>query len=142
MKKIRGFTLIELLIVISILGILATLISVNFVNSLKRGRDTKRKGDLHSIQNMMEQCYSLNTYSYPILSLGDVDSTPVTCGTTTLNISNTDDPSIGMGKYRVISSTVDSYQICSPLVNGPNRLEIETCTGAETNPACCVQNQQ
>jgi type II secretion system protein G len=55
-----GFTLMELMIVIAILGILASLISGNFINSLKRGRDAKRKEDLHQIKNALEIYYEDN----------------------------------------------------------------------------------
>lgn len=60
----KAFTLIELLLVIAILGILATLISGNFLNTLKRGRDTRRKEDLKSIQIAFESYYEDNM-SYP-----------------------------------------------------------------------------
>jgi type II secretion system protein G len=62
MKK--GFTLLELLIVITILGILATLVSGNLMNSLKRGRDAKRKEDLQQIQKAIELYYEDNK-QYP-----------------------------------------------------------------------------
>ena len=57
MNKTKGFTLIEIMIVIAILGILAALISGNFINSLKKSRDTKRKADLQQIQKALEAYY-------------------------------------------------------------------------------------
>lgn len=63
--KPQGFTLIELLIAIAIVGILATFISGNFFNSIKRGRDAKRKSDIKTIQNSLEQYYSICGFSYP-----------------------------------------------------------------------------
>ena len=50
----KGFTLIELLIVISILGILAGLVAVNFNQARRRARDVARKSDLKQIQKAME----------------------------------------------------------------------------------------
>lgn len=50
----RGFTLIELLIVIAIIGILATLVSANYMTSLKRANDAKRKSDLKELQEALE----------------------------------------------------------------------------------------
>jgi len=55
MKK--SFTLLELLIIIMILGILSALISGNFINSLKKGRDARRKADLEQIQRALEMYY-------------------------------------------------------------------------------------
>lgn len=63
MKK--GFTLIELMIVIAILGVLATLISGNFITSLKKGRDARRKTDLEQIQRALEMYYEDNK-AYPL----------------------------------------------------------------------------
>lgn len=53
----KGFTLIELLVVITLLGILALMISGNFFSSLKKGRDTRRKADIQHIQKAMEIFY-------------------------------------------------------------------------------------
>lgn len=53
----KAFTLIELLIVIIILGFMAALITGNFLTSLKKGRDAKRKADLEQIQRALEMYY-------------------------------------------------------------------------------------
>ncbi len=45
-KSGAGFTLIELLVVISIIGILSTVIGVNYTNAKKTTRDVKRKVDM------------------------------------------------------------------------------------------------
>jgi len=63
-KLQRGFTLIELLIVISIIGILATLLMANFVGVRQRGRDGQRKSDLRQIQSALE-LYRADQGSYP-----------------------------------------------------------------------------
>ncbi len=68
MKK--GFTLLELLLVMVILGILATLITGNFINSLKKGRDAKRKSDLDQIQKALEMYYEDKKIYPPTLSFG------------------------------------------------------------------------
>lgn len=52
-----GFTLIEILLVITILGLLAVMISSNFFSSLKKGRDVRRKSDIQSIQKAFEVYY-------------------------------------------------------------------------------------
>ncbi len=53
----KGFTLIELLLVIMILGILVGSLLPNFLNSLKKGRDSRRKQDLEQIQKAVESYY-------------------------------------------------------------------------------------
>jgi general secretion pathway protein G len=61
----KGFTLIELLIVIGIIGVLATLLMVNFVGVRQRARDAERKSDLRQIQSALE-IYRADNNSYPL----------------------------------------------------------------------------
>ncbi len=64
-KNKQGFTLIELIIIITILGILAAMISGNFITSLKKGRDARRKADLEQIQRALEMYYE-DKKAYPL----------------------------------------------------------------------------
>lgn len=73
-KDKKAFTLMELMIVIAILGVLTTLMTGNFLTSIKRSRDAQRKNDLTTIQRALEMYYEDNK-AYP-------DSTGVTFGTT------------------------------------------------------------
>lgn len=62
MKKLKrkffhGFTLIEIIIAIALMGVLANLIYGNFINSIKKGRDAKRKSDLGELQRALELYY-------------------------------------------------------------------------------------
>jgi general secretion pathway protein G len=61
----KGFTLIELLIVIAIIGVLATLLMVNFVGVRQRARDAQRKSDLRQLQSALE-IYRSDNSSYPV----------------------------------------------------------------------------
>jgi len=61
----KGFTLIELIVVISILGILASLGFSSYVASFQKSRDTKRKADLNQLQIALE-IYKQDFGSYPI----------------------------------------------------------------------------
>lgn len=64
-----GFTLIELLIVISIIGILAGLLFINFGGVRERGRDAARKNDLRQLKTALRLYY--NDYQrYPFSSTG------------------------------------------------------------------------
>lgn len=76
----RGFTLIELLVVISIIGILATLSVVNYLDARVRARDAQRKANLAQMQAAFE-LYRADQLSYPI-------TLPV-CGTPLRNPGNT-----------------------------------------------------
>src|SRR3989338_3495686 len=80
----KAFTLIELLIVIVLLGVLAALISGNFITSLKKGRDAKRKGDLEQITRALEMYYE-DKKSYPLtagLTFGEKFCENNPCGAT------------------------------------------------------------
>jgi prepilin-type N-terminal cleavage/methylation domain-containing protein len=50
----KGFTLIEMLVVISIIGILATIVIANMSGVRERARDAQRKSDISQIQKAME----------------------------------------------------------------------------------------
>ena len=53
----RAFTLIELLIVIAIIGILATVIVVSYVNAQAKSRDNKRRADVQAIASAHQLMY-------------------------------------------------------------------------------------
>lgn len=61
----RGFTLIELLVVISIIGILAGLLLLNFVGVRGRAGDTKIKNDLRQLKSALRLYYNDNQ-GYPV----------------------------------------------------------------------------
>jgi len=59
-----GFTLIELLLVVVIIGILSTLVVVNFIGIRGRARDAQRKTDLNQIRTAL-QLYNSDEGSFP-----------------------------------------------------------------------------
>jgi general secretion pathway protein G len=67
MKKIKknGFTLIELLVVISVIGLLAALIMVNFNAARERARDVQRKSDLDQTKKALRMYYNDDS-AYPL----------------------------------------------------------------------------
>lgn len=68
-KKLKllsaGFTLIELLVVISIIGILAALVTVSFTASQRQARDAARKSDLKQYQTSLEAYANKNAGLFP-----------------------------------------------------------------------------
>lgn len=60
MKKNKGFSLIELLVVISIIGVLTTVLAMNFVGSRERARDAQKIQNLNSIKNALRMYYNDN----------------------------------------------------------------------------------
>ncbi len=63
-KPKTGFTLIEILIVVSIIGLLASVVLVGLGGFRSRGRDARRVTDLKSLQNGVELYYARNN-QYP-----------------------------------------------------------------------------
>ncbi|MBI2032563.1 MAG: prepilin-type N-terminal cleavage/methylation domain-containing protein [Candidatus Levybacteria bacterium] len=90
-KLVNGFTLIELLIVIAIIGILSSLLMVNFIAVRERARDAERKANLRQIQSALE-LYRADNGLYP--------STMPNCTTGgEYSIRGTGDPSCGGSIY-------------------------------------------
>lgn len=60
-QRQRGFTLLELLVVISIIGILIAMGAVAFSTAQVTARDSRRRADIKSWQDALEQTYSKYT---------------------------------------------------------------------------------
>lgn len=93
----RGFTLVEILIVVSIIGLLASIVLVGLGSFRARGRDARRVADLREIQNALELYYGKNI-SYPSGAWGGLKQMLVDAeiGVTTIS----DDPSGGSNHYQ------------------------------------------
>lgn len=64
MKKENGFTLIELLIVITIIGILMTLIMPNLSAAQDKAKEASVKSVMHTLQLALES-YNIDEGTYP-----------------------------------------------------------------------------
>lgn len=71
LTKNKGFTLIEIIVVMVLLGILAGLITPNFISSLKRGRDSRRRQNLTNLKTVLRAYYNDNQ-SYPASDDGKI----------------------------------------------------------------------
>lgn len=78
MKKNKGFSLIELLVVISIIGVLTTVLVMNFVGTRERARDSQKIQNLNSIKNALRMYYNDNQ-TYPLVR-SDLQTNLVTGG--------------------------------------------------------------
>jgi prepilin-type N-terminal cleavage/methylation domain-containing protein len=63
MEKYKGFTLIELLVVMAIIGLLATIVTVNVNNSRSKAQDATIQGTLRNLMTGSALYYE-NTGSY------------------------------------------------------------------------------
>jgi general secretion pathway protein G len=69
MRKPAGFTLIEILVVVFIIGLLATIVSVNVIGQTDNARITKAKADLKEIEQGLH-LFKLDTGIYPTTNQG------------------------------------------------------------------------
>lgn len=66
MKRTLGFTIVEIIVVITAIGILATIGIVSYSGVQMRARDTERKADAESMQAALETFYE-QSGRYPAL---------------------------------------------------------------------------
>jgi general secretion pathway protein G len=113
-KLQTGFTLIELLVVISIIGVLSSLLMVNFIGARQRSRDTQRKSNMRQVQSALE-LYRSDQSNYPLAlpACGSSLVDPVN-GTTVYMKSIPCDPLGGSFQYLGTSTT---YTIVGCLEN-------------------------
>ena len=109
-----------MLVVIGIIAVLVGMVSSSYSTAQKKARDAKRQGDLKAAQQILEQCYSVNTtpYQYPSgagqlsISLGTItESCP---GNASLVFTIKDPLNSGTYMYS-LATTTSSYTITADL---------------------------
>lgn len=119
MKK--SFTLIEMLVVIGIIGVLVGFGALSYSTVQKKARDSKRQSDLKAAQQILEQCYSVNGYQYPIISGNGTKTITATCPAPNASITFTLTEPLGTGTYvYTVASTTSTYTITDDLETSTN----------------------
>lgn len=108
----KGFTLIELIIAMVILAVLSGLIAGGVLNSLKKGRDARRKADLQQIQRALEFYYEDNRTYPSSLTFGGqiVGPAPVS--------------KVYMQKVPIDPNTSKTYYYCYETVSSPTKYKL------------------
>ena len=117
-KMNKSFTLIELLVVMAIIGILATLGFSSYLNSVKAGRDARRKSDLNRIQKALEIYYEDNKAFPTDLTFGNSLCHPDGCTTAEYLKLVPLDP--GGANYVYATDATGSYYQLYACIENPN----------------------
>ncbi|MBU1322442.1 prepilin-type N-terminal cleavage/methylation domain-containing protein [Patescibacteria group bacterium] len=140
----KGFTLLELLVVISIIGIIMAIGSVSFSTAQKKGRDSRRQGDMKAIQKSLEEYYALtNGYPASVTSGGSI-----TYLTNTLMNQVPDDPKTpGTYLYTVDAGVAKTLYCLCAIVENASAANASgnasgVCIWTGTKDRFCVSNQQ
>lgn len=116
----KAFTLLEILVVIGIIAVLVGLTTSSYSIAQKKARDAKRKSDLKSVQNCLEQYYSYNdNFKYDGGSLVNGNlPTSLSCGGTVYLTSPVDPINDITHKYVVSGVSSSGYKITAALEQG------------------------
>ena len=152
MKKLvklsKGFTLVELLIVVSIIGILASMIITNVTSSRSKADDAKRKSDLNQLKTAMQLYYGDNQ-GYPggagssINACGDGDDAcPLAGGGVMGNSLSGTVYMKESPEYTTYAVSGEEYDVCVLLENttDPDVADSQDKCGAGSEGEFCVCN--
>ncbi|MFH0979717.1 MAG: prepilin-type N-terminal cleavage/methylation domain-containing protein [Candidatus Roizmanbacteria bacterium] len=87
----KSFTLMEMLVVVGIIALLVSIVAASFSGIQKKARDAKRRADMKSFQNNIEQCYSNSaTLVYPNITGGGTKTITINCTNNAFDMTITD----------------------------------------------------
>lgn len=130
-SKNKGFTLLELVVVIGIIALLVSIAGVSYNAAQLRTRDTRRKADLNSMKDALEQYYSANSFVYP-----------ATCSTASTFLKGSWPIDPGTYTYTQVCAAA-SYCICAQLeVNTAGNSDDNACNWTNNSAYYCVGNLQ
>lgn len=123
--------MLELLVVIGIIGILVSMAAVSYTAAQVRTRDARRRADMNSVRDALEQYYAANSFVYP-----------TTCSDASSYIKGTWPVDPGTYSYTQTCTAV-SYCICAQMEAGSGGNSSDTaCTWTIGSGYFCVANQQ
>lgn len=104
-KFASGFTLVELLIVISLLGIIATIViaTINPIEQANRARDTRFKADGSQLISAIDRYFAAHSY-FPWVTYGSVADNDAAFG-----FASAGDPGVGICSASGCTGTGDTY---------------------------------
>lgn len=115
--------MVELLVVITIIGILSTVVVVSLNSARVRARDSKRLADVRQIALALEFCYDLNQKYVAPADYPGVGAA-LTCSGTTFVAAMPSDPSTG-----------NAYGYAVDNASNPQKYVLAATIEQETNPA-------
>ncbi|MEK7564624.1 MAG: type II secretion system protein [Patescibacteria group bacterium] len=119
LKTNKGFTLVELLVVITIIGILASVVLVSLNSARGKARDAKRLGDVRQIALALEFCYN-DLGKYLPASTFPVAGTPLGCSGTIYISNMPSDPSGGDYFFAVDNDSNPQKYVIATKLETPN----------------------
>lgn len=129
-QQTKGYTLLELLVVIAVIAIIATVGIVSYSGTQKKARDAKRRSDLRTISNALEQYYAICGSVYPAPATPTTMYTSIVCASPAQTILATVPRDPNGTAYTCTGCTATGYTISA------------TAWEAEVAPFPTFSNQQ